>query len=240
MVGESGVAAKHTRRRTLAPSWRLFARTNRHFSSAFSSPRIARVPPRSPHTDGRDAAPRVRRVGPRVRARALPSRTSRFRARTPPPRALEPATPPERSPSDEPAAPHRVFSRFAVWRTPDPHGRDPEQVRRGERRGERGAGEGFPVHPEEPGDLRRVRHRRARHHLQGMRERIRTCPREEIGFPSFFLPPPFPRGDDERFERFSSRAAYDRKRTDHVPSRCPGTEQRYTDKKYGRPEKKFM
>jgi len=63
---------------------------------------------------------------------------------------------------------------------------------------------------------------------------------QEIGFPSFFLPPPFPRGDDERFERFSSRAAYDRKRTDHVPSRCPGTEQRYTDKKYGRPEKKFM
>ena len=66
------------------------------------------------HTDGRDAAPRVRRVGPRVRARAFPSRTSRFRARTPSPRALEPATPPERSPSDEPAAPHRVFSRFAV------------------------------------------------------------------------------------------------------------------------------
>lgn len=56
----------------------------------------------------------------------------------------------------------------------------------------------------------------------------------------FFFPRRSRRGDDERFERFSSRAAYDRKRTDRVPSRCPGTEQRYTDKKYGRPEKKFM
>jgi hypothetical protein len=64
---------------------------------------------------------------------------------------------------------------------------------------------------------------------------------QEIGFPSFFPSPAVSRrGDDERFERFSSRAAYTRKRTDRVPSRRPGTEQRYTDKKYGRPEKKFM
>lgn len=79
-------------------------------TGGFFFSRIARVPPRSPHTDGRDAAPRVRRVGPRVRARALPPRTSRCHAR----RVRSNPRPPDRSPSDEPAAPHRVFPPFAV------------------------------------------------------------------------------------------------------------------------------
>jgi len=79
-------------------------------TGGFFFSRIARVPPRSPHTDGRDAAPRVRRVGPRVRARALLPRTSRCHAR----RVRSNPRPPDRSPSDEPAAPHRVFPPFAV------------------------------------------------------------------------------------------------------------------------------
>ena len=243
MVGESGVAAKHTRRRTLAPSWRLFARTNRHFSSAFSSPRIARVPPRSPHTDGRDAAPRVRRVGPRVRARALPPRTSRCHARTPL-RVRSNPRPPDRSPSDEPAAPHRVFPPFAVAAGPRP----PTDVIPNKFVAANGAArevleKGFRFTPRNLGIFAVFGIAVPVLIYKGCVDefvRAQDSLRDELSSDS---PGPvfFPRrgsANDSLPERPHGKTRLTAFRS---LAKCrPDPEQRYTDKKYGRPEKKFM